>query len=88
MANDPLSQLSSVNSQLDATQKKLTGIESAIKRIGGIAGNTFRSVSNILTTSVGFGNTMSLGTSNAQFGGASSASVSYTHLTLPTNREV
>ena len=74
MANDPLSQLSSVNSQLDATQKKLTGIESAIKRIGGIAGNTFRSVSNILTTSVGFGNTMSLGTSNAQFGGASSAS--------------
>jgi hypothetical protein len=73
MANDPLSNLTSVNSKLDDTVKKVTTLESSLKRISGIAGNVFRSVSNVITASVGFGNSMSLGTNNAAFGGTPDA---------------
>lgn len=67
MAKDPISQLPGLNSELGKTEKRLQSIESTLKRISGLAGNTLRSVGAVLTPNTGQGTSMGLGTSNAQF---------------------
>lgn len=67
MAKDPISQVSGLNAGLDNTVKKLGSIESALKRLSGLAGTTLKSVTSILTPSVGQGSGLGLGTNNAQF---------------------
>jgi len=67
MAKDPVSQLSNVNAGLGNTVKNLGFIESALKRIGGIATKSLDSVTRIMMPSVGMGPGMGLGTANAQF---------------------
>jgi hypothetical protein len=64
---DPVSQLSNVNAGLGNTVKNLGFIESALKRIGGIATKSLDSVTRIMMPSVGMGPGMGLGTANAQF---------------------
>ena len=73
MANDPLSQLSSVNSELKTTNREVKLLEAGLKRISGLATSTFRGVSNVLAGSTGTSAGMQLGSSNAQFGGAGDA---------------
>lgn len=70
MANDPISKLPGLNQELAKTEKRLVSIESVVKRIGGLAGNTFKTVSAILTPSTGQSNSMGLGTSGANFSGS------------------
>jgi hypothetical protein len=67
VAKDPISQVSGLNAGLDNTVKKLSSIESALKRLSGLAGTTLKSVTSILTPSVGMGSGLGLGTANAQF---------------------
>lgn len=67
MAKDPISQVSGLNAGLDNTVKKLSSIESALKRLSGLAGTTLKSVTSILTPSVGQGSSLGLGSNNAQF---------------------
>jgi hypothetical protein len=73
MANDPLSQLSSVNSELKTTNREVKLLEAGLKRISGLATSTFRGVSSVLSGSTGSAAGMQLGSSNAQFGGAGDA---------------
>jgi len=67
VAKDPISQVSGLNAGLDNTVKKLSSIESALKRLSGLAGTTLKSVTSILTPSVGQGSSLGLGSNNAQF---------------------
>jgi len=67
VAKDPISQVSGLNAGLDNTVKKLGSIESALKRLSGLAGTTLKTVTSILTPSVGQGPNLGLGTNNAQF---------------------
>jgi len=67
VAKDPISQVSGLNAGLDNTVKKLGSIESALKRLSGLAGTTLKFVTSILTPSVGMGSGLGLGTANAQF---------------------
>jgi hypothetical protein len=58
VAKDPISQVSGLNAGLDNTVKKLSSIESALKRLSGLAGTTLKSVTSILTPSVGQGSSL------------------------------
>lgn len=69
---DPISQLPSFNAELGKTEKKLHSIESILKRIGGIAGTSLKSLGAILRPGTGQGNSMQLGTTSAQFTNATS----------------
>jgi hypothetical protein len=72
MAKDPISQLPGLNSELGKTEKRLQSIESTLKRISGLAGNTLKSVGAVLSPSTGQGTSMGLGTSTAQFSNTTS----------------
>ena len=67
MAKDPISQVSGLNAGLGNTVKNLGFIESALKRISGLAGTTLKNVTSVLRPNVGQGPNLGLGSNNAQF---------------------
>jgi len=72
---DPISELTGVNAQLEKTNKNISLLEAGLKRITGLAGNAFKTVSGVLSSSTGQGTGMGLGVANAQFGAATSAAM-------------
>lgn len=73
MAKDPISELSGVNKELKATNRELTLLESALRRVTGLAGSAFRSVTGAFGAATGRGTSMMLGTQNAQITTAAAA---------------
>jgi hypothetical protein len=67
VAKDPISQVSGLNAGLGNTVKNLGFIESALKRISGLAGTTLKNVTSVLRPNVGQGPNLGLGSNNAQF---------------------
>lgn len=76
MANkDPISELTGVNAQLERTNKNISLLEAGLKRVTGLAGNAFKTVAGVLSSSTGQGTGIGLGVANAQFGAAAAASM-------------
>ena len=74
MAKDPISQVSGLNAGLGNTVKNLGFIESALKRISGLAGTTLKNITSVLRPNVGQGPNLGLGSSNAQFSNGTGSS--------------
>jgi len=72
---DPISELTGVNAQLEKTNKNISLLEAGLKRITGLAGNAFKTVSGVLSSSTGQSTGMGLGSANAQFGTAATAAM-------------
>ena len=76
MANkDPISELTGVNAQLERTNKNISLLEAGLKRVTGLAGNAFKTVAGVLSSSTGQGTGMGLGVANAQFGTAATSAM-------------
>ena len=70
MAKDPLSELSSATKELKAINREVAQLESALKRVAGNLGSSLNTVKGVLSSGVGQGTSMGLGTSTANFGAA------------------
>lgn len=73
MAKDPISELPQATKELKAINKEVTLLESALKRVKGLASGTFKTVSGVLNSSTGQSTGMGLGSSNAQFSATASS---------------
>lgn len=67
MAKDPISELPNATKELKAINKEVSLLEAGLKRVKGLAGGAFKTVSGVLSSSTGQSTGMGLGSSNAQF---------------------
>ena len=68
-----VSEISNVEKGLKGLNAELAKMEAGLKRVSGLAGVTFGNVKGILSSNVGQGNSLGLGTSNAAFGSTAGA---------------
>lgn len=65
--NDPLSTVSKVEQGLKGVNKQLDQAISKLSKINGLAGQSYKDMKGVISSGLGTGNSMNLGTSNASF---------------------
>lgn len=70
-----VSEISNVEKGLKGVNAEIAKMEAGLKRVSGLAGVSLGNVKSILSSNVGQGNSLGLGTSNAAFGGAAATGV-------------